>query len=78
MNASDLIDLRMRTPFVPFGMHLKDGSTVRVPVPTVIAISRKGSECVVYEGADRIRFVPYRDIVEVTMEPANGSRQAES
>ena len=76
MNANELIDLRMRSPFLPFEINLKDGTSVRVGFPNEVAIGRSSPECIVFESDDHIRFVAYRDIVGVTMAPANGSHRA--
>lgn len=73
MNANEMIDLRNRLPFVPFTIHLRDGAAVRVEQPYVLATGRNSPECVIYESADRIRFVAYRDIAEITTAPENGS-----
>ena len=73
MNAEEMIQWRMRSPFVPFDIRLRNGESVRVQLPTSIAIGRKIPECAIYESAERLRFVAYRDIAEVVMAPANGS-----
>jgi hypothetical protein len=75
MKASDLIELRSRSPFVPFEIRVNDGSSVHIEEPFQIATPRNSPECAIYESEDRVRFVAYRDIVEVVTAPVNGSQQ---
>jgi len=73
MTASEMIELRGRRPFVPFTIHLRDGSSIRIEQPNVVATGQNSPDCVIYESEDRIRFVAYRDIAEVVMASVNGS-----
>jgi hypothetical protein len=75
MNSADMIELRTRRPFVPFEVRLNDGSSIHVTEPNLVATGRNSPECTIFESSERIRFVNYRDIVEVVMHPAsaNGS-----
>jgi hypothetical protein len=75
MNASEMIELSCRRPFVPFTIRLRDGSTVHVDQPNIVATGKNSPECVVYESVDRIRFMAYRDITEVITTPVNGAQQ---
>ncbi len=75
MNAADMIELRMRRPFVPFEVQMADGSSIQVTEPNLVATARNGRDCTIFESAERIRFVDYKDIRDVVMHPAttNGS-----
>lgn len=73
MNAAEIISLRDRSPFMPFEIRLKDGESVRVKHAYEIATGPNSPSCVVYEGEDQIRFVAYRDVVEVVTASVNGS-----
>jgi hypothetical protein len=72
MTANEMIELRMRTPFVPFEVHLRDGSSIRVEHPYVLSTGRSSSSCVIHEN-DHLRFVPYRDVTQVVMLTPNGA-----
>lgn len=68
-----MIEWRMRSPFVPFEIHLKDGSIICVDRPYLLATGRNSASCVVSEGADSVRFIAYRDVIKVVAAPADES-----
>ena len=73
MNASDMIELRSRLPFVPFRIHLRDGTSIHIQEPNQIATGRNSPECVIYESDEHFRFVRYRDVAEVVTATVNGA-----
>jgi hypothetical protein len=75
MNATEMIELRMRHPFVPFEVRLADGSSIHVAEPNLVATARNSGECTIFESAERIRFIRFKDIRDVVLHPAttNGS-----
>ena len=73
MNATQMIELMNRSPFVPLEIHLSDGASIRVEEPFRIATSRSSPTCTIYEGEDRMRIVAFRNVTEVITSPVNGS-----
>ena len=65
MNATQMIELRNRTPFEPIEIRLTDGTSIRVEHPYEIATRPNGAACTVYVSDDLMRIVAYRNITEV-------------
>jgi hypothetical protein len=73
MTADEMIELRMRKPFLPFTIQMRDGSSVHVDQPNALATARNSTGCAVYDADDHIHIVRYRDIVGVTPAQVNGA-----
>jgi outer membrane lipoprotein SlyB len=72
MNASQIVELMNRTPFVPIEIRMNNGSAIHVEQPFDIAARPNSSDCLIFEG-DRWRFIAYRTIAEVITSSVNGS-----
>ncbi len=65
MNATQIIELMNRAPFVPLEIHLSDGAQILVAHPYQISTSRNSPSCTIYDADDRMRIVAFRNITEV-------------
>ena len=65
MNATQIIELRNRTPFAAFEIHLTDGVHIKVEEPWQIATFPNSPSCTIYDAGDRMRIVAFRNITEV-------------
>jgi hypothetical protein len=72
MNASQMVELMNRSPFLPLEIRLNNGTSIRVEQPFDIAARPNSSDCLIFEG-DRWRFIAYRNIAEVITTSVNGS-----
>lgn len=72
MTPAEMIELRTRKPFVPFEVRLRDGSSIQVRHPYVLATRPDSPTCVIHEH-DEMHIVAYRDIAEVVMSSGNES-----
>ncbi len=65
MNATELIKLMNRVPFLPLEISLIDGSHMTVNEPFELATQRTSPCFVVYSG-DRMDVVSYRNVSKIT------------
>lgn len=65
MNATELIELMNRSPFLPLEIHLNDGTTITVNEPFEIATQRT-SPCFVVYTAAKMDVVAYRNVAKIT------------
>jgi hypothetical protein len=72
MNASQMVELMNRSPFVPLEIRLNNGTAIHIDQPFDIAARPNSSDCLIFEG-DRWRFIAYRNIAEVVTTSVNGS-----
>ncbi len=64
MNATGLIKLMNRVPFLPLEVSLNDGSAITVNEPFELAAQRTSPCFIVYSG-DRIDVVSYRNVSKI-------------
>jgi hypothetical protein len=74
MNATELLQLMNRTPFLPLEIHLNDGSAVTVHEPFEIAIQRT-SPCFVVYTRDRMDLIAYRNVSKISVPVAGVDNQ---
>jgi hypothetical protein len=72
MTALQMIELRNRTPFEPFEIHLTDGARIRVEHPYEIATRPKARACIIYDQDEKMRIVAYRNITEIVTKEIAG------
>ena len=72
MTAVQIIELRNRTPFEPFEIHLMDGARIRVEHPYEIATSPKARTCVIFDEDEGMSTVAYRNITQVITKATAG------
>ena len=73
MNASQMIELMNRTPFVPLEIHLNNGTVIHVEQPYSISARGNGPSCIIFDDDGIARFVAYRNIAEVITREMNGA-----
>ena len=66
MDATEMIKLRNRIPFLPLEIHLNDGSVITVTEPFEIATQRT-SPCFIVYSREKMDVVAYRNVTRVTM-----------
>jgi len=65
MTSKKLIELIVRTPFLPLEIRLSDGGTVRVDHPWQLATSANSPTCVFYGDNDEMRIISLRNVTEI-------------
>lgn len=71
VSPHDLRELKLADPFVPFRLHLTNGTTLEVPDPLLILVCRREAVVGVARPgrrlpiADRFVFVNYESVIRV-------------
>lgn len=66
MNATEMIGLMNKKPFLPLEIHMADGSKVTVSQFYEIATRTNSPTCTVYEESDNsMQIISYRNITRI-------------